>query len=303
MREATRSGCESPVTVVPDTSPVPSSATGLRRPVTGGRLVCHPSGGREGSTHGCQGPPRAIAVAGGGPRHGAGGARGRVRRAQRPRDLSRVARRRPAHPAGRRALPRARGPSSTTRSGPPKGPPSPTHSEVRAVHPPDRLELEVHAGPVKGTVEFELERTGEGTLVTFRERVTGAPRRGHAGAARPDLPSQQGVARQAAPAVRAARRAALRAAIRLPHQRVTWSITSVAMPSPPRWLSSWRTNSVPCLRSGHEPLGVGQRDDVVGVAVPPADRRLDVVRLEAPVAGEEDPVGDERPHAATAVLR
>ncbi len=26
---------------------------------------------------------------------------------------------------------------------------------------------------MKGTVEFELERTGDGTLVTFRERVTG----------------------------------------------------------------------------------------------------------------------------------
>ena len=32
----------------------------------------------------------------------------------------------------------------------------------------------MHAGPVRGTVEFELERTGEGTLVTFRERVDGA---------------------------------------------------------------------------------------------------------------------------------
>jgi carbon monoxide dehydrogenase subunit G len=40
--------------------------------------------------------------------------------------------------------------------------------------PPHRLELEVHAGPVKGTVEFDLERTGSGTLVTFRERMTGA---------------------------------------------------------------------------------------------------------------------------------
>jgi uncharacterized protein YndB with AHSA1/START domain len=39
--------------------------------------------------------------------------------------------------------------------------------------PPSRLELEVQAGPVKGIVEFELERTGDGTLVTFRERITG----------------------------------------------------------------------------------------------------------------------------------
>jgi hypothetical protein len=31
----------------------------------------------------------------------------------------------------------------------------------------------VHAGPLKGIAEFELERTGDGTLVTFRERLTG----------------------------------------------------------------------------------------------------------------------------------
>ena len=40
--------------------------------------------------------------------------------------------------------------------------------------PPNHLALEVHAGPLHGVVEFELERTGEGTIVTFRERVTGA---------------------------------------------------------------------------------------------------------------------------------
>jgi uncharacterized protein YndB with AHSA1/START domain len=39
---------------------------------------------------------------------------------------------------------------------------------------PNQLALEVHAGPLRGIVEFELERTGEGTLVTFRERITGA---------------------------------------------------------------------------------------------------------------------------------
>ena len=47
------------------------------------------------------------------------------------------------------------------------------HSEVRAADEPNRLELEVHAGPIKGLAEFELERTGEGTLVTLRERLTG----------------------------------------------------------------------------------------------------------------------------------
>ena len=46
-------------------------------------------------------------------------------------------------------------------------------TEARAVDAPALLVLEVHAGPMKGVVEFELERTGEGTLVTFRERLTG----------------------------------------------------------------------------------------------------------------------------------
>jgi uncharacterized protein YndB with AHSA1/START domain len=44
---------------------------------------------------------------------------------------------------------------------------------VRTAEAPDRLELSVHAGPVKGIAEFELERTQDGTLVTFRERLTG----------------------------------------------------------------------------------------------------------------------------------
>jgi uncharacterized protein YndB with AHSA1/START domain len=46
-------------------------------------------------------------------------------------------------------------------------------SEALAVEPPNRLVLEVHAGPVRGHVEFELERTADGTLVTFRERALG----------------------------------------------------------------------------------------------------------------------------------
>jgi uncharacterized protein YndB with AHSA1/START domain len=47
-------------------------------------------------------------------------------------------------------------------------------TEVKEADAPNRLELEVHAGPVKGVAEFELERTGEGTLITFREKLTGA---------------------------------------------------------------------------------------------------------------------------------
>jgi len=47
-------------------------------------------------------------------------------------------------------------------------------TEALAADPPNHLALEVHAGPLRGIVEFELERTGDGTIVTFRERITGA---------------------------------------------------------------------------------------------------------------------------------
>jgi uncharacterized protein YndB with AHSA1/START domain len=40
--------------------------------------------------------------------------------------------------------------------------------------PPHRLQLEVHAGPVTGLVDFELTAVGEGTEVVFRESLTGA---------------------------------------------------------------------------------------------------------------------------------
>jgi uncharacterized protein YndB with AHSA1/START domain len=46
-------------------------------------------------------------------------------------------------------------------------------SEALLADPPHRLVLEVHAGPARGVVEFELERTAEGTLVTLRERAIG----------------------------------------------------------------------------------------------------------------------------------
>jgi uncharacterized protein YndB with AHSA1/START domain len=39
--------------------------------------------------------------------------------------------------------------------------------------PPNRLQLEVHVGPVTGLVDFRLQATGEGTEVVFRESVTG----------------------------------------------------------------------------------------------------------------------------------
>ncbi len=46
-------------------------------------------------------------------------------------------------------------------------------SEAVVVDAPNRLVLEVHAGPARGLVEFELERTADGTLVTFRESALG----------------------------------------------------------------------------------------------------------------------------------
>jgi uncharacterized protein YndB with AHSA1/START domain len=46
-------------------------------------------------------------------------------------------------------------------------------SRVVSADAPHYLQLEVHAGPVTGLVEFELERTAEGTLVTFRESMAG----------------------------------------------------------------------------------------------------------------------------------
>ncbi len=39
--------------------------------------------------------------------------------------------------------------------------------------PPHRLQLEVHVGPVKGIVDFQLTRTGSGTEVCFREHAAG----------------------------------------------------------------------------------------------------------------------------------
>ncbi len=46
-------------------------------------------------------------------------------------------------------------------------------SEAVVADRPNRLVLEVHAGPVRGLVEFALERTADGTLVTFRESAVG----------------------------------------------------------------------------------------------------------------------------------
>ena len=46
-------------------------------------------------------------------------------------------------------------------------------SEALIDDPPNRLQLEVHVGPVTGLVDFQLHATGEGTEVVFRESVTG----------------------------------------------------------------------------------------------------------------------------------
>jgi uncharacterized protein YndB with AHSA1/START domain len=46
-------------------------------------------------------------------------------------------------------------------------------TEAVDAKPPYRLELEVHAGPINGTVVFVLSASADGTLLTFRERPTG----------------------------------------------------------------------------------------------------------------------------------
>jgi uncharacterized protein YndB with AHSA1/START domain len=47
-------------------------------------------------------------------------------------------------------------------------------SEVLRADPPERLDLLVHVGPVAGEVTFLLDESSQGTLVTLRERPTGA---------------------------------------------------------------------------------------------------------------------------------
>ncbi len=42
-------------------------------------------------------------------------------------------------------------------------------STALVVDPPHRLQLKVNVGPVTGLVDFQLEATGEGTRITFRE--------------------------------------------------------------------------------------------------------------------------------------
>ena len=49
-------------------------------------------------------------------------------------------------------------------------------------------------------------------------------------------------------------------------------------------------------------LPVGERHDVVVVAVPPPDRHLDLVEPETPVAGEHDDVGERRRHLLAAAV-
>ena len=121
-----------------DVGSTPSSGTVLRdRRRADGAWVTRSGGtGQDDS----EPRPRATAVAGGGPRHGAGSARGRVRGAERSRDLPGVARRR----------------ASTS-------PTTPT--AATRIH---RTAWSSRCTPVRSrrVVEFELERTGQGTLVT-----------------------------------------------------------------------------------------------------------------------------------------
>ena len=67
---------------------------------------------------------------------------------------------------------------------------------------------------------------------------------------------------------------------------------SSAKPSPARWLSP---GSCVQLRVGQpvdDMLPMGERDDVVAVAVPPADRDLHLLEPESPVPGEDDDIGE-----------
>ena len=49
-------------------------------------------------------------------------------------------------------------------------------------------------------------------------------------------------------------------------------------------------------------LSVGEGHDVVVVAVPPPDRNLDVIQPEAPVAREDDDVGERCRHLLAAAV-
>lgn len=49
-------------------------------------------------------------------------------------------------------------------------------SESIAADPPHRLVLDVHVGPLDGTVEFLLSAADDGTRVVFRETPRGLPR-------------------------------------------------------------------------------------------------------------------------------
>ena len=76
---------------------------------------------------------------------------------------------RAAHPPRRRGVPRA-GRHVRPRGRADRGRHRRRRQHAVAVDdPPHRLQLEVHVGPVTGLVDFELERTGEGTEVRFRE--------------------------------------------------------------------------------------------------------------------------------------
>ena len=69
-------------------------------------------------------------------------------------------------------------------------------------------------------------------------------------------------------------------------------------PRPPRWLSPGMTWQLGIGQAVHHVDAVLEGDDVVGVAVPPLHRHLHVAELEAPVAGEQQHVGERARSAA-----
>ncbi|MDT5322415.1 MAG: hypothetical protein QOD88_4937 [Mycobacterium sp.] len=46
----------------------------------------------------------------------------------------------------------------------------------------------------------------------------------------------------------------------------------------------------------YDMLPMGERDDVVTVAVPPADRDLHLLKPESPVTGKDDDIGERSGH-------
>ena len=79
---------------------------------------------------------------------------------------------------------------------------------------------------------------------------------------------------------------------RLSQRPIMVSRISSAPARPARWLSPASSVQLCFRQPRHHVRAVGERDDVVRVAVPPPDRHLDLIDAEPPVPGEEEDVGE-----------